>query len=69
MIDQYYKNFYVQYGVNYIGLNDALCDDKVCKLFSDQKPLFFDKFHLTLDGAEYVSEFLNNKLLSLRGFW
>lgn len=68
MIDQYYKNFYVQYGVNYIGLNDALCDDKVCKLFSDQKPLFFDKFHLTLDGAEYVSEFLNNKLLSLRGF-
>lgn len=61
-IDNYYSVFYENYGVEYFSLVDAFCDDTACKLFDGNNVLYFDGAHLTLQGSEYITDYLRSKL-------
>lgn len=61
-IDNYYRDFFSTYDVRYLSLINGFCDQYTCKLFDKNNVLFFDKGHLTLEGAGYVSQFLISEL-------
>lgn len=54
------KEFYEHtIGVNYFSLVDLLCDSNMCKVSNKGMPLYYDTGHLTLSGAQYVSDGLS----------
>lgn len=63
--DEYYQNFFAQRGVHYISLAPMLCPDGECKLVKNGKAMFFDRNHITLDGARFISEDLVNEVLAI----
>jgi peptidoglycan/LPS O-acetylase OafA/YrhL len=62
-----FEAHYKEYDVGYLSLIDGFCDPEVqiCKLFGRNTLYFSDKDHMTLEGAEFVSKFLVDRLLHL----
>jgi peptidoglycan/LPS O-acetylase OafA/YrhL len=66
--DETAKDFYAKHNLHYYSFVDSLCDDKICMISDDQKPLYFDSGHFTLSGTKYVSKnlshFINSEILT-----
>ena len=63
--DVYYRAFFQDKGVSYLSLIPLLCPDGECKLVANSRPMFFDRNHITLDGARFISEQLSSEVLSI----
>lgn len=62
-----FEGHYRDYDVAYLSLIDGFCEleTNICKLFGRNTLFFSDKDHMTIEGAEFVSKFLVDKLFNV----
>lgn len=63
--EQYYRNFFASYGVTFATLFDPLCPvtepgstTQICKLLGDDTVFYFDGEHLTIEGGQQITGYL-----------
>ena len=44
------------HGVGYVDFNEVLCDEETCSGYLGTTPLYFDRSHLSVRGAELLGE-------------
>ncbi|MEI7127212.1 acyltransferase family protein [Pectobacterium versatile] len=62
-INMFLRDFSSQYkNVHFIDPNNALCQDNQCKLMINDEPVYSDKYHLSIYGADIVGPYIIDKI-------
>lgn len=65
-INIFLRDFSSQYrNVHFIDPNNALCQDNQCKLMINDEPVYSDKYHLSIYGAEIVGPYIIDNIKKL----